>query len=261
MNPIEIDLRQAGITFTVHVGGRPSFKGALETLLVGGRRRNVVRVEALRDVTLHIGRGERVGLLGLNGAGKTTLLKVLAGIYPPTSGAARIQGHVCPLFEFATGFEMDYSGWDNIRIRAMLMGMRPEEVEGRLQEIADFSELGDFLNLPVRTYSAGMFVRLAFAVSTAINPEILLLDEIMGAGDIRFAEKARRRMLQFIEQGKLFVFASHSLDLVRALCTRVLWLEGGRVRMDGPANDVIQAYSAGGCPAAAPEPLVSSPTG
>jgi ABC-type polysaccharide/polyol phosphate transport system ATPase subunit len=205
-------------------------------------RSTTYTVDALRQVTLRIGSGERVGLIGLNGAGKSTLLKVMAKIYPPTSGRAMVNGHVCPMFEFATGFEMNQSGRDNIRIRGLLLGMSPAEIEDKLPEIAEFTELGEFLDYPVRTYSAGMFIRLAFAVSTSINPEILLIDEVMGAGDIRFAEKARRRMFEFMEQGKILVFASHAVNLLESYCRRTIWLEAGTVHMDGDTRDVLEAY-------------------
>jgi lipopolysaccharide transport system ATP-binding protein len=200
-------------------------------------------IDALRGVTLDIRSGERVGLIGLNGAGKSTLLKVMARIYPPTSGHALVSGHVCPMFEFATGFEMNQSGWDNIRIRSMLLGMSPDEIEEKLPEIGAFTELGEFLDYPVRTYSAGMFVRLAFAVSTSINPEILLIDELMGAGDIQFADKAKRRMLEFMEQGKVLVFASHSPQLLKSMCARTIWLHRGVVRMDGDTDGVLDCYT------------------
>lgn len=200
-------------------------------------------VDALRGLSLTIGHGERVGLIGLNGAGKSTLLKVMAKIYPPTSGTATIRGHVCPMFEFATGFEMNQSGRDNIRIRGLLLGMSPDEIEEKLPEIEKFTELGEFLDYPVRTYSSGMFVRLAFAVSTSVNPEILLIDEVMGAGDIKFAERAKRRMFEFMEQGKVLVFASHSPDLLRSFCKRSIWLKSGSIQMDGETNDVLDSYA------------------
>ncbi|MBK5342864.1 ABC transporter ATP-binding protein [Pseudomonas sp. TH49] len=194
-------------------------------------------------MNLSVARGERVGLIGLNGAGKSTLLKVMARIYPTTSGTAQTLGHVCPMFEFATGFEMNQSGWDNIKIRALLLGLKPKEIKAKMQEIAEFSELGEFLNYPVRTYSAGMFIRLAFSVSTAINPEVLLLDEVMGAGDINFAHKAQERMKKFMTQGKILVFSSHSPDLVSDFCERTIWLEKGKIRMDGETQKVLKAYS------------------
>jgi lipopolysaccharide transport system ATP-binding protein len=166
----------------------------------------------------------------------------MAGIYPPTAGSVERRGHVCPMFEFATGFEMNQSGWDNIRVRGLLLGMSPKEIESKLQEIGEFTELGEFLSYPVRTYSTGMFIRLAFAVSTSINPEILLLDEVMGAGDIRFAEKARKRMFEFMDQGKILVFSSHNADLLGTFCKRTIWLNKGRVVADGPTAEVTAMY-------------------
>lgn len=202
------------------------------------------KVEALNAINLELLHGERVGLIGLNGAGKSTLLKVMAGIYPPTTGAFNSCGHVCPMFEFATGFEMTLSGWDNMRIRGMLLGMTPDEIEEKLLDIAAFTELGEFLDYPVRTYSSGMFVRLAFAVSTSINPEILLIDEVMGAGDLQFAKKAERRMHEFMEQGKILVFSSHNMSLIKKFCDRIIWLEKGRIKADGPADIVLPEYTA-----------------
>jgi lipopolysaccharide transport system ATP-binding protein len=248
MTGIKIDLRDAGVTFE---GQHRSHEGLMGWLLGRSRKGpSSYRIEALKGVTLKIDHGERVGLVGLNGAGKSTLLKVMAGIYPPTSGSATISGHVCPMFEFATGFEMNQSGWDNIRIRGLLLGMTPDEIEVKLPEIAAFTELGEFLDYPVRTYSAGMFIRLAFAVSTSVNPEILLIDEVMGAGDISFAAKAKQRMFEFMEQGKILVFASHSGELLRQFCDRTIWLERGTIRMNGATDDVLKRYAETHGPAA-----------
>jgi ABC-type polysaccharide/polyol phosphate transport system ATPase subunit len=245
MNDVFINLSGASVRFVGQKSSSEGLKGWLSSKLKpsGHQNHNYV-VDALKDVNLHIGKGERVGLIGLNGAGKSTLLKVMARIYPTTSGQAVTRGHVCPMFEFATGFEMNQSGWDNIRIRGLLLGMTPEEIEAKLPEIAEFTELGEFLDYPVRTYSAGMFIRLAFAVSTSINPEILLLDEVMGAGDIRFADKAKRRMFEFMEQGKILVFSSHSFDLLKTFCERTVWLERGMIVADGPTDFVINQYTA-----------------
>ncbi|HAO39743.1 MAG TPA: ABC transporter ATP-binding protein [Afipia sp.] len=243
MTDLGIHLDNVGIRFEGQRDG-----GGIKEWLVGhitGAKSKDARysVEALRNLDLSIGHGERVGLIGLNGAGKSTLLKVMAKIYPPTSGVATIRGHVCPMFEFATGFEMNQSGRDNIRIRGLLLGMSPAEIEEKLPEIAAFTELGEFLDYPVRTYSTGMFVRLAFAVSTSVNPEILLIDEVMGAGDIKFADKAKQRMFEFMEQGKILVFASHAPDLLRSFCKRSIWLESGSIRMDGDTDEVLDSYS------------------
>lgn len=242
MTDISIVLRDASVVFT----GQTDLLGRAKNKIL---RRPVssnikeYKINALSNINISIERGERVGLIGLNGAGKSTLLKVMAGIYPTTGGVAQTRGHVCPMFEFATGFEMNQSGWDNIKIRALLLGLKPKEIQAKMQEIAEFSELGEFLNYPVRTYSAGMFIRLAFSVSTAINPEVLLLDEVMGAGDINFAHKAQERMKKFMTQGKILVFSSHSPDLVSDFCERTIWLEKGRLRMDGKTEQVLKAYS------------------
>lgn len=244
MTNISLSLEKVGVTFEGQCNAQDSLKGWLANQLSKrSETPKYYRVEALNDINLKIHHGERVGLIGLNGAGKSTLLKVMAGIYPPTSGTIATQGHVCPMFEFATGFEMSQSGWDNIRIRGMLLGMTSEEIEAKLPEIAEFTELGEFLNYPVRTYSSGMFIRLAFAVSTSINPEILLIDEVMGAGDIRFAEKAKRRMFEFMNQGKILVFSTHNFDLLRDFCERTVWIKKGEIVEDGNTEKVINNYN------------------
>jgi lipopolysaccharide transport system ATP-binding protein len=201
-------------------------------------------------VSLDIGAGEHVGVIGLNGAGKSTLLKVLAGIYAPLRGSVTVEGHVCPLFEFATGFEMDSSGWDNIRTRALLLGMSPRHIEMKLAEIGQFTGLEEFLDYPVRCYSSGMLLRLAFATSTAVEPEILLLDEVMAAGDTAFIDQARTRMNNLMQRASIVVFASHSLDLLPHFCSRTIWLHHGIVAADGPTRDVIEKYLAAISPAA-----------
>lgn len=216
-------------------------KGSIKDLF---SRKNKASVRAISDISLTIHHGERVGLIGLNGAGKSTLLRILAKIYFPTSGQALIRGKICPLFEFATGFEMDLDGWTNIRIRAKLLGMSSADIEEKIEDIAEFTNLGKFLNYPVRTYSSGMFIRLAFATSTAVTPEILLLDEVVGAGDIAFTKKAAERMEQFMEKGQILVFATHAPDLLHRFCERTLWIEKGQIRMDGPTKAVWDAYTA-----------------
>ena len=235
----QLRLRAVGMRFVVSPASERSFQSLFNPFRRGGTPR---AVDALQNVDIEIRPGERVGLIGPNGSGKSTLLKIMGGIYHPTSGVAEIGGRVCPLFEFATGFEMDLSGWDNIQIRCMLLGMSRREVSARLREIGEFSGLGEFLDYPVRTYSVGMFVRLAFSASTAVNPQILLLDEVMGAGDLDFAAKAKRRMLELMDQGEIVVLASHALADVQDLCTRVIWLDKGRVRMVGSAAEVIAEY-------------------
>ena len=169
----------------------------------------------------------------------------MAGIYPPQRGHVTVEGHVCPLFEFVTGFEMEATGWENIRTRALLLGMMPEEIDRKIESIAKFSNLGEFLYIPVRHYSTGMYVRLAFATSTAVDPQILLLDEVMAAGDVAFIESARERMNDLMERASLVVFATHSLDVLPRFCERTILMRKGCVVADGPTEDVVRLYTEG----------------
>jgi len=237
-----IQLDHVNLEFQVGAERHDTVKSVLRNGL--GRRRVEARtVKALRDVTLSIRSGERVGLIGHNGAGKSSLLKVMAGIYPPQRGTVHTEGHVCPLFEFVTGFEMEATGWENIRTRALLLGMSPKEIDQKIDDIAAFSNLREFLDIPVRHYSSGMFVRLAFATSTAVDPQILLLDEVMAAGDAAFIESARHRMNELMERANVVVFASHSLDVLPTFCDRTILLRHGQVVIDGPTAEVVGFYT------------------
>jgi ABC-2 type transport system ATP-binding protein len=236
-----IAVRDVSLTFP----GR-RVKGIRDWIAAGfGRRGDPAPsggVRALHDVNLEVQRGERLGIIGANGAGKTTLLKTISGIYPPTSGRVRVDGDLACLFELATGFEMEANGWENIRTRGLLLGLTRAEIRERTGEIAEFTGLGTALERPVKTYSAGMFVRLAFAVSTAISPDVLLLDEIIGAGDMQFQEKARQRLDQLIARASILVLVSHEMNAIRRLCSRAIWLEEGHIRADGAVEDVVIAY-------------------
>jgi lipopolysaccharide transport system ATP-binding protein len=206
------------------------------------RRGPIRKKRALRGLTFSIHDGERVGIVGHNGAGKSTLLRVLAGILPPSSGQLAVRGAVAPLFEFATGFEMELTGYENIRIRGLLQGLSSTQIKDRMPEIAEFSELGEALGQPVRTYSSGMFIRIAFSTATSIDPEVLLIDEAFGAGDQHFSVKSAKRMRELMAKGRVLVFTSHNLDLVKSLCTRVIWLREGNIVMDGHADEVLEQY-------------------
>lgn len=208
----------------------------------GATGRAIVR--AIDALTLNLEHGERLGLLGHNGAGKSTLLRVLAGIYEPTSGRLKINGSVASMFDIGFGFDPDATGWDNIVLRGMLLGYSRREIDRLSSEIGEASGLGEFLDMPLRTYSTGMSTRLAFAVSTSITPEILLIDEGIGAGDAAFHAHAKERLKTFIGEAGLLVMASHSNGLLRQWCSTGLWMEHGRVRMHGPIEDVIGAYEA-----------------
>jgi ABC-2 type transport system ATP-binding protein len=199
-------------------------------------------IEALRDITLNLEHGARVGLVGHNGAGKSTLLRLMSGIYEPTRGSAVIQGRVAPVFDLGVGMDPEISGLENIIIRGLFLGMSRKQMEGRVDDIADFTELGDFLRMPLRTYSTGMRVRLALGVVTSIDPEILLLDEGIGAVDAAFLEKSKKRLAELVERSGLLVFASHSDEFLRELCDTAIWMEHGRVRQQGELEDVLSAY-------------------
>lgn len=199
-------------------------------------------VHALKNITLDIKDRDRLAIIGHNGAGKTTLLKLINGIYPLTSGHAEIDGRVAGLFEFSTGFEMELSGWDNIYIRGIMLGETPDSIMKKMKSIAEFSELGDFLDMPVKYYSSGMFIRLAFSISTAVEPEILLLDEAIGAGDAGFLEKARQRMEKLVESANIMVLVTHSMDSALQMCNRCIWMEQGRIMMQGEPSEVVSAY-------------------
>jgi ABC-type polysaccharide/polyol phosphate transport system ATPase subunit len=202
-----------------------------------------MEVRALQEVSLGVEAGERLGVIGHNGAGKSTLLKLLAGIYYPTRGRRRVQGQISSLFDISLGFEQEATGWENIYYRSYLQGETRRSVDAKVQSIAEFSELGEFLNMPVRYYSAGMMVRLAFAIATAIEPEVLLIDEVLSVGDMAFRDKAGRRMREMMSRAKLAVIVSHDLGSLGNLCDRGIWLDHGRVRAAGPIDDVIEAYT------------------
>lgn len=199
-------------------------------------------VLALKNLNLTFCDGERVAIIGHNGAGKSTLLKMIAGIYPPTSGSITVNGRISSMFELSTGFEMECTGWDNIYLRGLMLGETPTGIKKKMKEIGEFSELGDFLNMPVKYYSSGMFLRLAFSVSTAIEPDILLLDEVVAAGDAGFIEKATKRMYDLIDTAKIMVYVTHSMPQAINMCNRCIWLEHGDLMMDGAPEEVTSAY-------------------
>jgi ABC-2 type transport system ATP-binding protein len=201
-------------------------------------------VRALDHLSLTLGPGDRLALLGHNGAGKTTLLRVMAKLYAPTHGRVTIQGRVAPLLNLSFGMDVDSTGYDNIFIRGLFLGMTKAELKKKADVIAEFSELGDFLDLPMRTYSAGMRARLAFAISTHVETDILLLDEVVATGDARFFKKANEKLESFARESKLLVLASHSNKVLRELCNKALLLEHGRVKAFGPIDDVIDTYAA-----------------
>jgi len=197
---------------------------------------------AVQDVSFSLNRGEALGVIGRNGSGKSTMLSCLAGIYRPTRGTVCTRGRVVALLELGTGFHSELSGRDNIFLNASLYGLRNREIARRLPAITDFAELGDFIDAPVKTYSSGMYSRLAFAVAVHLDPEILLLDEILSVGDQSFQRKCLEKMQEFMRGGKTVIFVSHSLGQVVGICQRAIWLDGGRVMLEGGSVEVAAAY-------------------
>jgi ABC-type polysaccharide/polyol phosphate transport system ATPase subunit len=202
-------------------------------------------VDVFSDVCFSIERGQRVAVLGRNGAGKSSLLRMLAGIYAPWSGRLIVEGSIGALFDLGGGMDVDLTARENILRAGVLHGLRVREVEREIEEIEAFVDIGRFFDLPVRTYSAGMTIRVAFAMSTLIRPEIFIIDEVYGAGDIAFQKNAEKRINSLIDGADILVFSSHALDIVRALCNCAMLLDGGRVKMFGGVEEVIEAYLAG----------------
>ncbi len=209
---------------------------------IGRNESNTVMVEALKNINLHLQDGDRVGLVGHNGAGKSTLLRLLSGIYEPTRGSAVVRGRVAPVFDLGVGMDPEISGYENIIIRGLFLGQTRKAINRKMDEIAEFSELGDYLAMPLRTYSTGMRIRLALGVVTSIDPEILLLDEGIGAVDAAFMAKARSRLVEMVKRSGILVFASHSNEFLAQLCDSALWIDHGEIRKAGPVDEVVEAY-------------------
>ena len=241
---VSIDIEDAGVDFPIFDAKTRSLKKAVLGRAGGriGTESKVPIIEALRDITVSLRTGDRVALVGHNGAGKSTLLRLMAGIYEPTRGRARVLGKVAPVFDLAVGMDPEISGLDNILIRGLFLGMTRKQMEARVDDIAAFTELGDYLSMPLRTYSTGMRVRLALGVVTSIDPEILLLDEGIGAVDAEFLAKARARLNELVERSGLLVFASHSDEFLRDLCDTGIWMEHGQIREHGELEHVLASY-------------------
>lgn len=201
-----------------------------------------VLVKALTNVSFTFQEGDKVALLGHNGAGKSTLLRALGRVYAPTKGKAEIIGEIGSLIDISLGINPEAAGRENVFIRGQLLGLTKQEISDKYGEIVEFAELGDFMEMPVRTYSSGMHLRLAFAVSTVLRPEILLMDEWLSVGDADFQHKAEARLRELVSDTKILAIATHSRELVESVCNRAIWLEHGQIEMDGPVSEVVPAY-------------------
>lgn len=197
---------------------------------------------ALKDVSLNIEKGDFYGLIGLNGSGKSTLLKVIAGVYKPTSGSVAVRGNLAPLIELGAGFDPDLTARENIYLNGTILGYTPKYIDEKFDEIVEFSELRDFLDVPLKNYSSGMVARIAFAIATITKPEILIADEILSVGDFLFQKKCEERMHQLMSGGTTVILVSHSIEQIERMCNKVAWLDHGKIIMDGEAQKVCDAY-------------------
>jgi ABC-type polysaccharide/polyol phosphate transport system ATPase subunit len=242
----KIELKNISVEFPVYNVSSRSFKKKFLRLATGGHvskdSKEHVIVRSLDNITLSLKHGDRVGLIGHNGAGKSTLLKLLAGIYEATSGNAYIDGHISSLLNIMQGIESEFTGYENILIRGITLGLSSKQIKVQINKIADLTGLGDYLTMPVRTYSSGMMVRLAFAISTSINPDILLIDEVFGAGDSEFMITARETMLSLLNQASIVVLASHDNNLIKEFCNKSVLLDSGQVKFFGPTEQTLDQY-------------------
>jgi lipopolysaccharide transport system ATP-binding protein len=240
-----ISLRQVVVDFPIVNASSRSLQLRLYQALGGkltSRHRTVV-IRALDGIDLELNNGDRLGLIGHNGSGKTTLLRVLAGVYPPRPGSATIEGSISSFTDITLGMDPESTGWDNIIFRCVFMGLSFQDAKRLSPAIAEFSDLGSYLDLPTRTYSSGMYLRLAFAISTSVEPDILIMDEMISAGDLQFMEKARERLHEVMGKANILALASHDLQMVQSICNKVVWLEHGVVKKIGPPEAVVKAYA------------------
>lgn len=244
----KIEFTDVSIEFPIFNANGRSLTSRLLQVATGGKLdadpNGRVLVRALEDINFSLKDGDRVGLLGHNGAGKSTMLRALSGVYAPTNGTVVREGRVGSLIDVSLGINLEATGRENIFIRGALLGFSKQEIRNQIDEIIEFSELGDFIEMPVRTYSSGMHLRLAFSVSTVVRPEILLMDEWLSVGDENFKHKAEQRLAELVDSTKIFVIASHSRQLIEKTCNRVIWLEHGRIKTVGSVDEVLPVYFA-----------------
>lgn len=238
MNNCVIELKNVSKTYKLY----DSNKDRLKEIFSIGKKRHYRDFNAVEDVSFNIYRGETVGIVGTNGSGKSTILKMITGVLKPTNGTIAVNGNVSALLELGAGFNMEYTGIENIYMYCTIMGMSKETVDEKLDSILDFAEIGDFIYQPVKTYSSGMFARLAFAVSINVEPDILIIDEALSVGDMYFQEKCFEKMKSMVNSGSTILFVSHSLPAVRNFCDRAIWIQNGKLKMQDTAEAVCNMY-------------------
>ena len=241
-----VELNNVCVDIPVYNSRERSLKKRILNLSTGGKigidHAGHTVIRTLDHITLSVKTNERIGILGHNGAGKTSLLRLLGRVYTPTSGRAKINGSIGSLIGISLGIDPEATGYENIYLRGVLLGLKKREIDEQIEDIVEFSELGEFINMPVRTYSSGMHMRLAFSVSTMVRPDILLMDEWLSVGDEAFKKKAQRRLTDLINNSNILFLASHSRSLIENSCTRAIWLEKGAIKADGNPIEICREY-------------------
>lgn len=236
-----IELNQVSLVYPVYGSSARLLKNSLLNFAIGGslnKEKTRIQVEALKEIDLKLEDGDRLGLIGHNGAGKTSLLKVLAQIYTPTQGTIKISSQANCLFDLMMGMDNELTGYENIKLRGLILGLSKTEIKKMIPDIEEFSELGEFLKMPIKTYSSGMLIRLAFGIITSVCSEILLIDEIVNVGDAQFREKAKARLTSLIHRSNIMVLSTHDTQLIHEFCNKALWLEHGKIKFFGTINEL-----------------------
>jgi ABC-type polysaccharide/polyol phosphate transport system ATPase subunit len=236
-----VKVENLSVTYRANYESRPTLRTTL--IRAGRRQRRIREIRAVQDVSFEVPHGRVLGIVGVNGAGKSTLMRTVAGILPPTTGRVEVEGRVSTLLALGVGFNADLSGRDNVVLGGLAAGLRRNQLKAKYDEIAEFAELGDFMDLPMRTYSSGMYGRLAFSVAVNMDPDILLVDEALSVGDARFKKKSFERMRQLCDHAGTILIVSHALGSIRELCTEVIWMHKGRIAMWDEPEAVIAEYS------------------
>ena len=237
-----IDIKNVSMKFNLGIEKDFSIKQGFVNFFSGKKKKKKEFFWALKDISFHVDRGEVIGIVGSNGAGKSTLLKVISGVMKPTEGKVAVNGNISPMIELGAGFDPELTARENIYLNGAILGYSKELLDEKYDEIVEFSELKDFLEVPVKNFSSGMTAKLAFSIATIVDPEILIVDEILSVGDMRFQEKSKNKMMSMINGGTTVLYVSHSVESIKAICTKAVWLEHGEVQMIGNVDEVCDAY-------------------
>ena len=237
-----IILKNVSMKFNLGVEKDNSLKMIFINLFTPRKKKKKDYFWALKDIDFRINKGDVVGIIGANGAGKSTLLKVVSGVYKPTTGTVEVNGKISPMIELGAGFDPELTARENIYLNGAILGYSKEFLEEKFEEIVEFSELREFLDVPIKNFSSGMVAKLAFSISTIVNPEVLIVDEILSVGDIKFQEKSKNKMMSMIEGGTTVLYVSHSIDSIKELCSKVIWLDHGKIVKMGDAKEICREY-------------------